>query len=86
MMMPGAAGNLLLSLLAASLLLVAASLLQSPAVRTWLLAGTLVVATTFTLGMVLQMERTQGYRLMFVTFPFIGLYMVALMPTVDAVS
>jgi hypothetical protein len=78
--MPGAAGVFLAPLMAAAVLLLAAGVVKRPAARAALLAGTLVVAVSQTLNAALSLEETQGYSIIFVTFPFTALFLSVSVP------
>lgn len=80
LVMPGAAIVLLVPLLFAALLLLAASFARSPVVRTLLFAATLVIAVDETLISALSLEETQGYGLIFVSLPFIALFLAVYAP------
>ncbi len=76
------AANLFLipTLGSALLLAVLASWRRLPWRREGLAIVTLALATLFTLKVAMLFEQSQGYRLIVSTFPFLALYMVALMP------
>ncbi len=76
------AANLFLipTLGSALLLAVLASWRRLPWRREGLAILTLALATLFTLKVALLFEQSQGYRLIVSTFPFLALYMVALLP------
>lgn len=78
--MPGAAGVVMAPLVPAAVLLFASGSVKSHSARTVLLAGTLVVAVSQTLNLALGLERTQGYDIIFVTFPFIALFLSVSVP------
>jgi hypothetical protein len=78
--MPGAAIVFLAPLLVAAAMLLAASLVSSRVARTVLLLGTLVFAVSQTLSSALALEETQGYRIIFVSLPFIAFFLVVSVP------
>jgi len=77
--MPDAAIALAAPTLAAAAVFASAPLLPEKTRPGWLLL-TLVVAVPTTLGTVLLMEQSQGYRLIAATFPLFGLFLTALSP------
>ncbi len=90
---PGAAGPLLIPLLASSVLLLGASFLKNSNSRTtnlteyetpdalsWTGLASLVFVIPNTLSLVLPLETTQGYGLIIATFPLLALFAMALAP------
>ena len=77
---PSAAGVILAPLLPAVVLLLATGAVQHTALRTILLAATLVVATGQALNLALVLAQTQGYALVFAAFPSIALFLSVLVP------
>lgn len=77
--MPDTAISLTASTLAAATVFATASLLPEKTRAVWLTLS-LVVAVPATLGPVLLMEQSQGYRLIAATFPLFGLFFAALSP------
>jgi len=77
--LPDAANTLLVPTLSASLIIAMSTLLDEKS-RNLLLIFTLVMVIPATLGMVLPMEESQGYRLIAATFIFLGLFNTALTP------
>lgn len=78
--LPGGAGMFLSPLVVAAILLLAATVVESTAVRSGLVIATLVVAAAQMLGIVLPLEASQGYRIILATFPFLALFLVVLAP------
>ena len=76
---PDAANLLVLPLLVATLIYLVASFLHEHLSRYFLLLSLILVVPS-TLGLVLPLETTQGYRLIFVTMPFIALFMTVFVP------
>jgi hypothetical protein len=81
-LMPGAAGVLIAPLLFALLLVTLATSIRNAGVRSLLVAVSLAIAVTQTLGVVIPLEQSQGYRSALAMFPFIALFMVLIAPIV----
>ncbi len=79
--LPDAANLFILPLVVASVLLVIAQL-ASPGMGKALQLLTLVLVVPATLGLVLDLEATQGYTLIITTFVSLGLFFVAISPFV----
>lgn len=82
--MPDAAIVFTAPTLAAAAVFASATLLPEKARPEWLLLS-LVVAVPVTLGSVLPMEQSQGYRLIAAVLPIFGLYIAVLSPLLNGV-
>jgi hypothetical protein len=79
MYMPDAANTLVLPLVVSSAVIAIGSIMPAATIP-WIFLATLVASLPMTLGVVLPLEQSQGYRLIVATLPLIGLFMMTLAP------
>ena len=82
---PDAVNIVVIPLIVTSFLLVGSTFVSEQQGR-YILLLSLVALVPCTLGLVLALETTQGYRLIFVTFPFIALFMTIFIPLILGVK
>jgi hypothetical protein len=79
--MPGAVNVLLVPLLSGTLFLAISTYFSNQSTRTILLLS-LIFLLPSTLGVVLQLESSQGYHLIVATMPFLALFMTIFVPLI----
>jgi len=83
--LPDAANLLIIPTLMAGVFLSVAGFIK-PDLKAFALLGTLVFAVPSTLGLIYSLEQSQGYRLILVVLPLIGLYAIALSPLLHGIN
>ena len=83
--LPDASNLLIIPTLMAGVFLSIAGFIRTD-LKAYALIGTLIFVVPSTLGIIYSLEQSQGYRLIFVVFPLIGLYAITLSPLLHGVS